>query len=667
MKSLRLSPALAILSIVIAAALVVAAPPSRAATPVASTGTVTVLVMRANWGGSTSTVTPETVASVAGVAAEWVSTVSSGVMHATIDVYPDELSITEPTGGCQASKDDLMQQAKSQLRGDWFSPGGTNAFNYDDYVLFFPTCTESTDPESWATQGGQGIWLNAVFTVHDIVAGLGHNMGLTASNSRVCPTQTQGETCTVAAAGDPFDPMGAGSTAAFNAAEKNQLGWLAGTQKRDLGGGGTATLTPPNGTTSNLQAAFLTFGARTYWLEYRQKIGVDDVLPDEAVDGVLVHEVDSNGLALTNARVDDETGDIWTIPQGGSWVSHEGVRISVVAVTSSGASVTVSRPQLSVSKAGTGSGTVTSSPAGISCGTTCTAEFQRNSTVALTATPATGSTFAGWSNGCTGTGACSVVMASNQTVTATFNATAATTPFEESTVGLDGWSVVSNSGASGGSFRSSTTTGNTASFRFSGPAVNLVMRKGPQLGIARVTVNGVSINLDLFATADQTFSRAFTGLGTGAHTITVRVTGTKNASSSGFGVVVDAFTVGTTTTQDTARTVTYDTWKTTTATGASGGAYRATATRNATATLTFTGTGIDWITATGPNRGNAQVFIDNVSRGTFDQFATSAHQQVVRPFTGLSPGQHTIRVVVLGTKRTAATAATVAVDAFVVH
>jgi hypothetical protein len=197
--------------------------------------------------------------------------------------------------------------------------------------------------------------------------------------------------------------------------------------------------------------------------------------------------------------------------------------------------------------------------------------------------------------------------------------------------------------------------------------VTLVTRKGPDLGIARVTINGVNTNVDLYAATPGSFSRAFTGLGTGAHTITVRVNGTKNASSTGLGVVVDAFTVGTTTTQDTARTVTYDTWKTTTAAAASGGAYRATATRNATATLTFTGTGIDWVTATGPNRGNAQVFIDNVSRGTFDQYATSAHQQVVRMFTGLSAGQHTIRVVVLGTKRAAATAASVAVDAFVVH
>jgi hypothetical protein len=52
---------------------------------------------------------------------------------------------------------------------------------------------------------------------------------------------------------------------------------------------------------------------------------------------------------------------------------------------------------LTVSTIGFGSGKVTSSPAGIDCGATCTALFTPGQVVALTATPATGSVFAGWS------------------------------------------------------------------------------------------------------------------------------------------------------------------------------------------------------------------------------------------------------------------------------
>jgi len=75
---------------------------------------------------------------------------------------------------------------------------------------------------------------------------------------------------------------------------------------------------------------------------------------------------------------------------------------------------------LSVSKTGTGTGTVTSVPAGIACGTGCSAFFSRGTTVTLTATPDTYSTFTGWSGGCTGTGTCTVVMNTNISVTANF-------------------------------------------------------------------------------------------------------------------------------------------------------------------------------------------------------------------------------------------------------
>lgn len=83
---------------------------------------------------------------------------------------------------------------------------------------------------------------------------------------------------------------------------------------------------------------------------------------------------------------------------------------------------------LTVTKAGTGSGTVTSSPAGINCGTSCAADFAFNSTVTLTAAPATGSTFAGWSGACKGTGTCSVQMSASRFVTATFTLSPASHP-----------------------------------------------------------------------------------------------------------------------------------------------------------------------------------------------------------------------------------------------
>jgi Divergent InlB B-repeat domain/Putative Ig domain len=84
---------------------------------------------------------------------------------------------------------------------------------------------------------------------------------------------------------------------------------------------------------------------------------------------------------------------------------------------------------LQVTKNGTGSGTVSSSPSGIACGTSCSRSFSGGTTVTLTATPASGSIFAGWSGGgCAGSGSCVVRISNNTTVTATFNPSAAPPP-----------------------------------------------------------------------------------------------------------------------------------------------------------------------------------------------------------------------------------------------
>ncbi|MCU1453057.1 MAG: hypothetical protein JWN46_1203, partial [Acidimicrobiales bacterium] len=78
-------------------------------------------------------------------------------------------------------------------------------------------------------------------------------------------------------------------------------------------------------------------------------------------------------------------------------------------------------PTLTVAKAGLGHGTVSSTPAGITCGADCTQDVPRTTVVTLTATPASGSAFGGWSGaGCSGTSTCKVTMTTASTVTATF-------------------------------------------------------------------------------------------------------------------------------------------------------------------------------------------------------------------------------------------------------
>jgi hypothetical protein len=81
---------------------------------------------------------------------------------------------------------------------------------------------------------------------------------------------------------------------------------------------------------------------------------------------------------------------------------------------------------VSVTGGGTGSGTVTSTPAGIACTLaetptgSCSGTFVDGAAVTLAAAPAANSVFAGWTGACSGTGACTVTVDQARTVGATF-------------------------------------------------------------------------------------------------------------------------------------------------------------------------------------------------------------------------------------------------------
>jgi hypothetical protein len=163
---------------------------------------------------------------------------------------------------------------------------------------------------------------------------------------------------------------------------------------------------------------------------------------------------------------------------------------------------------LSVTKAGAGSGTVTSSPTGVSCGSTCSANFNSGTSVSLTAAAASGSTFAGWSGACTGTGSCTVSMTAARSVTATFNSNTTTFALTVSKTGSGSGTVTSNTGG--------INCGATCSANFA---------------------SGTSVTLTAAAASGSTFagwSGACTGTGTCAVSMTAAraVTATFNSSSS---------------------------------------------------------------------------------------------------------------------------------------
>ncbi len=221
---------------------------------------------------------------------------------------------------------------------------------------------------------------------------------------------------------------------------KELLGWIpsgrrvvavAGTQTVDL----DRSETPPAG--SNALEVVIPIGAtgQFYTLEARRHVGYDTSLPGE---GVIIHHV-RPGTSVPAQVVDpdgngdpNDAGAIW-IP-GETFSDGSGISVTVNAATATGWNVTVVMPGtnqvLTVTGAGTGNGTIASSPSGISCTSTagstsgaCSAGFIDGTSVTLTATPI-GGTFTGWSGACSGTGNCVVAMTQARAVTASFTAPA---------------------------------------------------------------------------------------------------------------------------------------------------------------------------------------------------------------------------------------------------
>ena len=135
--------------------------------------------------------------------------------------------------------------------------------------------------------------------------------------------------------------------------------------------------------------------------------------------GTTCSETTIYGRSVT-LSASPSSNSIFTGWSGGGCTGTADCTIVLRADTSVTANFAVKQFTLSVANAGSGSGTVTSSPVGIDCGTDCSEILTIGTQVALSATPSPDSFFAGWSGGCSGTGACTVTMNSDTAVTANF-------------------------------------------------------------------------------------------------------------------------------------------------------------------------------------------------------------------------------------------------------
>jgi hypothetical protein len=238
-----------------------------------------------------------------------------------------------------------------------------------------------------------------------------------------------------------------------------------------------------------------------------------------------------------------------------------------------------------------------------------------------------------------------------------------------------GWTPADTTLAwSGGSAVRSVTVGAQAVFAFSGTEVRVVGLRGPESGVARIILDGSFHALvDTYAPAAvHAIVFTATGLAPGRHVLTVEVTGTRNGAAANHAVFVDAFDVRSRF-EERDHSIAYagtwvqenmdQNWSGTTAnTGSGTAAFSGTA--GATATFTFSGTGVTWIGYRGPVGGIANLYLDDALVAQRDLYSpTEELRAPVFTVADLAPGTHSLRIEATGVRNGAATGAFVVVDA----
>ncbi|MCI8360045.1 MAG: hypothetical protein HFE86_01745 [Clostridiales bacterium] len=244
----------------------------------------------------------------------------------------------------------------------------------------------------------------------------------------------------------------------------------------------------------------------------------------------------------------------------------------------------------------------------------------------------------------------------------------------------DGWKFGTLEGTFAGTFSYNDTVGDAAEFTFTGKSVSYIASKEFNRGIVEVFLDGESMGkFDLYIPGARRQQMIFSSgeLPYGEHTIKAVVTGEKNELSAGSYIDIDVFEVGNDFTnlktdkydeRDSNVAFTGDGWVYGKISGAYQGTFSYSNAVGAAAEVAFNGVGITLIASKESNRGIAEIFIDGESVDKVDLYSTGIlRQQEVFNIDGLTPGKHTLKVMVTGEKNPAASGTYVDVDGFLVE
>ena len=302
---------------------------------------------------------------------------------------------------------------------------------------------------------------------------------------------------------------------------------------------------------------------------------------------------------------------------------------------------------------GTGPGQITIATS--SCRSTCQTTYQAGTSVTLKATPGADSLFSKWTGACTGTSTtCTVTMDASKQATANF-------------IDKPPSATVSFPGTLNGSVKVSFdepvfhVSSSNVDVRVPGSTAPL----GSQMTC--FNVSDVAVDCSTGGTSTITVTPSANLIPGQYYQVSLDPSGVSQS-------IADDGAVPLASTSKTFRASLFQqeysqraafAWQKVSSADALGGSYTQEHLAGATASYTFSGTGVTWYTKIGPDQGRAQVSIDGVSKGTFDLYWTRAHYQMPRSFAGLTSGSHTITITVAG-KNAASSNALVSVDGFAV-
>ncbi len=215
------------------------------------------------------------------------------------------------------------------------------------------------------------------------------------------------------------------------------------------------------------------------------------------------------------------------------------------------------------------------------------------------------------------------------------------------------WSDFSKTLASGGSYGRSSTANASATIYFNGTRLDWIATKGTTTGTADVYLDGAkAATINLAATTATYQVRVWSSgdLTSGGHSVRIVRNST---SATGKYVTLDAVDISGTISPPPTRYQQTDTriakvgsWEDFSKSLASGGSYGRSSTPDASATIYFTGTRLDWIAMKGTTTGIADVYLDDTKVTTIDLAAATAAYQVMVWSTGdLPSASHHVEIV----------------------